>query len=153
MAETIEEAYEKALAADPVSAFGGVVVLNRPVSATLGERLAEQFVEVLFAPGYDAVAVDALVQKPSVRILNDMERRAFDPSEWDTEARAGRDARAGARRRARPAGRDGRRLRRARRRPAWDDLLFAWTVVKHMLSNAIVIAEDGRRRSASAPAR
>ena len=83
LGETIEEAYAKALAADPVSAYGGVVVLTRPVSATLGGTLAEQFVEVLFAPGYDAVAVEALVQKPGVRILNDMERRAFDPSEWD----------------------------------------------------------------------
>ena len=63
IAETIEEAYAKAIAADPVSAYGGVVVFNRPVSAALGERLAEQFVEVLFAPGYDAVAVEALVQK------------------------------------------------------------------------------------------
>ena len=57
--------------------------MTHPVSAALGERLAEQFVEVLFAPGYDAVAVEALVQKPGVRILNDLERRAFDLSEWD----------------------------------------------------------------------
>jgi phosphoribosylaminoimidazolecarboxamide formyltransferase/IMP cyclohydrolase len=83
VAESIEGACEKALASDPVSAYGGVVVLNRPVSATLGERLAEQFVEVLFAPGYDAVAMEALAQKPDVRILNDQERRAFPPSEWD----------------------------------------------------------------------
>ena len=83
VADTMEKAYEKALAADPVSAFGGVVVMTHPVSAALGERLSEQFVEVLFAPGYDAVAVEALAQKPGVRILNDLERRAFDPSEWD----------------------------------------------------------------------
>ena len=83
VADTIEEAYAKALAGDPVSAFGGVVVLTRPVSAALGERLAEQFVEVLFAPGYDAVAIEALVQKPGVRILDDGERRAADPSERD----------------------------------------------------------------------
>ena len=59
---SIEEAYEGALAADPLSAYGGVVVLNRAVSAALGERLAEQFVEVLFAPGYDEVALEALVR-------------------------------------------------------------------------------------------
>ena len=57
--------------------------MTHPVSAALGERLSEQFVEVLFAPGYDAVAIEALAQKPGVRILNDLERRAFDPSEWD----------------------------------------------------------------------
>ena len=51
-ATTIEEAYDKALASDPTSAYGGVVVLNREVEAPLGEKLAEQFVEVLFAPGY-----------------------------------------------------------------------------------------------------
>ena len=59
---SIEEAYDGALAADPISAYGGVVVLNRGVSAALGERLAEQFVEVLFAPGYDEVAVEALIR-------------------------------------------------------------------------------------------
>ena len=57
---TIEEAYDKALASDPTSAYGGVVVLNREVDAPLGEKLAEQFVEVLFAPGYDDDALDAL---------------------------------------------------------------------------------------------
>ena len=80
---TIEEAYAKALAADPVSAYGGVVVLTHSVTATLGERLAEQFVEVLFAPGYDEAAMEVLTLKPSVRILNDLERRAFVPTERD----------------------------------------------------------------------
>jgi len=143
LAETIEEAYEKALAADPVSAYGGVVVLTRPVSATLGERLAGQFLEVLFAPGYDAVAVEALVQKPAVRILNDMERRAFDPSEWDLKRVLGgvlvqeRDGE--------PDPLDEMDVVCGElASPAWDDLLFAWTVVKHTLSNAIVIARDGQ---------
>ena len=61
--ETIEEAYERALAADPVSAYGGVVVLNRAVTAALGELLAGQFVEVLFAPGFDEQALEALARK------------------------------------------------------------------------------------------
>jgi len=143
VAETIEEAYAKAISADPVSAYGGVVVLNRPVSATLGERLAEQFVEVLFAPGYDAVAVEALVQKPSIRILNDMERRAFDPSEWDMQRVMGgmlvqeRDIE--------PDPLDEMEVVCGEiETPVWDDLLLAWTVVKHTLSNAIVIVRDGQ---------
>ena len=143
VAETIEEAYEKALAADPVSAYGGVVVLNRPVSAALGERLAEQFVEVLFAPGYDAVAMEALVQKPDVRILNDQERRAFAPSEWDFKRVMGgllvqeRDLE--------PDPLDGMEVVCGElETEGWDDLLFAWTVVKHTLSNAIVIARGGQ---------
>ena len=80
---TIDEAYARALAADPVSAYGGVVVLNRGVSAALGDLIAKQFVEVLFAPGYDEVALEALVQKQSIRILNDLERRTAEASERD----------------------------------------------------------------------
>ena len=94
---SIEEAYEVALAADPLSAYGGVVVLNRAVSAALGERLAEQFVEVLFAPGYDEVALEALVQKQSIRILNDTERRQAGGVGARLQARPRRPARAGPR--------------------------------------------------------
>ncbi len=143
VADTIEEAYAKALAADPMSAYGGVVALNRPVSAALGERLAQQFVEVLFAPGFDAVAVEALVQKPDVRILNDTERRAFDPSEWEMSRVMGgmlvqeRDGE--------PDPLDEMDVVSGQIETAgWDDLLLAWTVVKHTLSNAVVIARDGQ---------
>ena len=66
------------------------------------------------------------------------------PSEWDLKRVMGGRARAGARPRAGPARRDGGRLRRARDGAVWDDLLFAWTVVKHTLSNAIVIARGGQ---------
>jgi phosphoribosylaminoimidazolecarboxamide formyltransferase/IMP cyclohydrolase len=138
---SIEEAYDCALAADPVSAYGGVVVVNRPVSAALGVRLAEQFVEVLFAPGYDQTAIEALVQKPGTRILNDLERRAIERGErdlkrvlggllvqdrdWDVADREGMEVVCGAPSEA-----------------AWGDLLFAWRVCKHVTSNAIVIAKD-----------
>ena len=138
---SIEEAYEVALAADPLSAYGGVVVLNRAVSAALGERLAEQFVEVLFAPGYDEVALEALVQKQSIRILNDPERRQVEAWErdykrvlggllvqdrdWDVEDREGMEIATGEPTEAQ-----------------WGDLLFAWRVCKHVASNAIVIAKD-----------
>jgi phosphoribosylaminoimidazolecarboxamide formyltransferase/IMP cyclohydrolase len=138
---TIDEAYARALAADPTSAYGGVVVLNRGVTAALGDEIAAQFVEVLFAPGYDEVALEALVQKQSVRILNDLERRTADASErdfkrvlggvlvqdrdWDVADREGMEAVAGTPDEA-----------------AWGDLLFAWRVCKHVASNAIVIARD-----------
>ena len=76
VAESIEEAYAKALAADPVSAYGGVVVVNRAVTAALAEALATQFVEVLFAPAYDADALDApRCGKPSLRVLEHTEQR------------------------------------------------------------------------------
>jgi len=138
---TIEEAYARALAADPLSAYGGVVVLNRGVSAALGERLAEQFVEVLFAPGYDEVAVEALVRKQSIRILNDLERRTPEAAErdykrvlggllvqdrdWDVDDREGMAVATG-----QPS------------EAQWGDLLFAWRVCKHVTSNAIVVAKD-----------
>ena len=110
---SIEEAYECALAADPLAAYGGVVVLNRAVTAALGARLAEQFVEVLFAPGFDAAALEALVQKPATRILNDLERRATARTEREIKRRnsglrqqdrrvGGADGRLGTRRQARP---------------------------------------------------
>ena len=77
------EAWERALAADPVSAFGCVAVLNRPVGAELGARIAEHFVEVLYAPGYDDEAIAALRTKKALRILVDHERRAETPGERD----------------------------------------------------------------------
>jgi phosphoribosylaminoimidazolecarboxamide formyltransferase/IMP cyclohydrolase len=138
---TIEEAYDRALAADPLSAFGMVCVLNRPVSAELGERLAERFVDVLLAPDYEAAALEALQRKKDVRILADRERRGFDASErdykrvvggllvqdrdFDVEDREGMQVVAGD-----PS------------EECWGDLLFAWRVCKHVTSNAIVIAKD-----------
>jgi phosphoribosylaminoimidazolecarboxamide formyltransferase/IMP cyclohydrolase len=138
---SIEEAYEVALAADPVSAYGGVVVFNRPVSAALGERLAEQFVEVLFAPGYDEVAVESLVRKQSIRILNDTERRKAEVWERDYKRVLGgllvqdRDGDV--------EDREGMEVATGEPTEAqWGDLLFAARVCKHVASNAIVIAKD-----------
>ncbi len=76
---TAEEAYDKALASDPTSAYGGIVVLNREVDGPLGEKLAEQFVEVLLAPGYSEEALEALRRKQNTRILLDRERRVDEP--------------------------------------------------------------------------
>jgi phosphoribosylaminoimidazolecarboxamide formyltransferase/IMP cyclohydrolase len=141
VAGSIEQAYERALNADPLSAYGGVVVLNRPVSEALGEKLAEQFVEVLFAPGYDKRALELLKEKPSTRILEDRERRLSNPGErdykrvlggllvqerdWDIDDREGMTVVCGS-----PS------------EMAWGDLLFAWRVSKHASSNAIVLAHD-----------
>ncbi|HYA08176.1 MAG TPA: bifunctional phosphoribosylaminoimidazolecarboxamide formyltransferase/IMP cyclohydrolase, partial [Gaiellaceae bacterium] len=141
VAGSIEQAYDRALAADPLSAYGGVVVLNRPVSAALGERLAEQFVEVLFAPGYEPAALEKLKEKPAIRILEDHERRLSNPGErdyrrvlggllvqerdWDVDDREGMQVICG----------EPDEL-------AWGDLLFAWRVCKHVTSNAIVLARD-----------
>jgi len=139
VADTIEEAYARALSGDPVSAYGGVVVLNRAVSAALGEALVDQFIEVLFAPGYDEQAMEALARKTSVRVLNETERRELtDPEldyrrvlggllvqdcDWEIAERGGMEVVCG-----------------EVSDEQWEDLLFAWRVVKHVTSNAIVLA-------------
>src|SRR4029077_18969745 len=66
---SIDTAYEEALASDPVSAYGGVVALNRTVPGPVAERITEQFVEVLSAPGYEPKALAAFAAKPAVRVL------------------------------------------------------------------------------------
>jgi len=140
VAGTIEEAYDRALASDPVSAFGMVCALNRPVSAALAEAIAERFVDVLLAPELEEGALEELRAKPDTRILVDGERRAFGAGEkdlkrvlggllvqdrdWDIEDREGMNVVCGSPDEA-----------------AWGDLLFAWRVCKHVTSNAIVIAK------------
>ncbi len=143
VAETIEEAYEGALAADPVSAYGGVVVLTRGVTASLGELLSRQFVEVLFAPGYDEQAMEALSRKTSTRVLNDTERRELVETELDYRRVLGgllvqeRDWEI--------AGREGMEVVCGEvAEEQWRDVVFAWRVVKHVTSNAIVLAGGGR---------
>jgi phosphoribosylaminoimidazolecarboxamide formyltransferase/IMP cyclohydrolase len=141
VAATIEEAWERALAADPVSAFGCVAILNRPVGAELGARLAEHFVEVVLAPGYDDEALAALRRKKALRILWDRERRAETPGERDYKRVLGgllvqdRDADIEDREAMEVVAGDLDERQ-------WGDLLFAWRVCKHVSSNAIVIARD-----------
>ncbi|HYZ19376.1 MAG TPA: bifunctional phosphoribosylaminoimidazolecarboxamide formyltransferase/IMP cyclohydrolase [Gaiellaceae bacterium] len=138
---SIEEAYEKALASDPLSAYGGVIVVNRPVSDKLGARVAEQFVEVLIAPDYSDAGLEALRRKPTTRILVDHERRRFDPSERDLRRVLGgmlvQDRDWGT------TDREDMEVVCGRASEAeWGDLLFAWRVCKHVASNAIVLAKD-----------
>jgi phosphoribosylaminoimidazolecarboxamide formyltransferase/IMP cyclohydrolase len=136
------DAYERAYATDPLSAFGGIIAFNRPIDATTAERLSEQFVEVLFAPAYDEDAMEILTRKPSIRILEDNERRAPLVAEPDIKQVMGglliQDH-------------DIENLDRTEMEVAtqvqptdaeWRDLLFAWRVCKHVRSNAIVLARD-----------
>jgi phosphoribosylaminoimidazolecarboxamide formyltransferase/IMP cyclohydrolase len=141
---TAEEAYERALACDPISAFGGIIVINRTIDRPLAERLAEHFVEVLFAPGYGEGALEVLTRKKNVRILEDNERRRpVVQGEPDVRQVLGglllQDRDAGT------AAREDMEVVTKREPTAeeWDDLLFAWTVCKHVKSNAIVLAKDG----------
>jgi phosphoribosylaminoimidazolecarboxamide formyltransferase/IMP cyclohydrolase len=143
VAESIEDAYAKALAADPGSAYGGVVVLDRPVTGPLGHVLAEQFVEVLLAPAFDEQALEALAAKASVRVLVDEEQRGTEGGEWEY-----RGTRGGLLLQERDAGTVPREdlevVCGAVADAQWPDVLFAWIVVKHVTSNAIVLARGGR---------
>jgi phosphoribosylaminoimidazolecarboxamide formyltransferase / IMP cyclohydrolase len=138
---TIEEAYERALASDPVSAFGMVCALNRPVAGELGRELAGRFVDVLFAPDFDEVALAALQAKEAVRIMRDRERRDFPAGERDYKRVVG-----GMLVQDRDWDVDDREIMEiACGEPdesEWGDLVFAWRVCKHVGSNAIVVARD-----------
>src|SRR5204863_3058731 len=65
----VAEAHRLAHATDPVSAFGGVIATNRPVSVAMAEQVAEVFTEVVVAPAYDEGAVEVLAAKKNIRIL------------------------------------------------------------------------------------
>jgi phosphoribosylaminoimidazolecarboxamide formyltransferase/IMP cyclohydrolase len=141
LADTIDEAHRKALACDPLSAFGGVVALNRKLGRDLAERLGESFIEVLIAPGYEASALEVLQRKEAIRIMEDTERRR------DEDERDLRRVRGGLLIQDADRGADPREQMSVvtEARPdeeQWADLLFAWRVARHVRSNAIVLATD-----------
>jgi phosphoribosylaminoimidazolecarboxamide formyltransferase/IMP cyclohydrolase len=139
---TLEEAYAGALDGDPVSAFGGVVGLSRPLDAATAKRIAGVFTEVVVAPGFDDEALAVLAGKPSLRLVQvdparpagwlsvrsvaggllaqEPDPGAGDPAGWDLKA----------------GGPPGPEL--------LADLALAWSVAAHVKSNAIVLARDGR---------
>jgi phosphoribosylaminoimidazolecarboxamide formyltransferase/IMP cyclohydrolase len=137
---TIEEAFDKALATDPQSAFGGVFCFNRPVDRALAEKLNAMFVEAVFAPGYDENALPVLEQKPNVRLLENQERRSIPVHEHDIKR-----VRGGILVQDRDTGMEERELMTVatERKPSeeeWGELLFAMRVCKHVRSNAIVLS-------------
>jgi phosphoribosylaminoimidazolecarboxamide formyltransferase/IMP cyclohydrolase len=119
-----------------------VIALNEPVSVALAERLHQQFVEVLIAPGYADGGLDVLMQKEAIRILEDGERREHQVEPDMKRVRGGlliQD----------PDGEpEPRELMEVATKTEpteeqWRDLLFAWRVVRHVRSNAIVFAKNG----------
>jgi phosphoribosylaminoimidazolecarboxamide formyltransferase / IMP cyclohydrolase len=136
------EAYERAFACDPQSAFGGVVCLNRAVDRELAELLVAQFCEVLFAPRFTEDALELLESKPSMRILEDNERRRFNIAERDLKRVMG-----GLLVQDRDIDLEDRSEMEVvtERKPSeaeWGEMLFGWKVCKHVRSNAIVLARD-----------
>ncbi|MGZ4761463.1 MAG: bifunctional phosphoribosylaminoimidazolecarboxamide formyltransferase/IMP cyclohydrolase [Ilumatobacteraceae bacterium] len=137
----ITAAYVAANACDPVSAFGGIVALNRTVPAALADALAEVFTEVIVAPSFDDDAVAILTEKKNLRVLagpppygaaldirsidggllvQEVDTVGLDSSTWRVVTAT------------EPT------------RVQWDDLRFAWVVCAAVSSNAIVYAKDGQ---------
>jgi phosphoribosylaminoimidazolecarboxamide formyltransferase/IMP cyclohydrolase len=140
----VADAHRKAHACDPVSAFGGVIAVNRPVSVAMAEQVAEIFTEVVVAPGYDEGAAEILSKKPSIRLLvcpppatrggmeirqvtgglllqdrDTIEADGDDPTAWTLQAGDPVDEETLA------------------------DLAFAWRACRSVKSNAILLAAGG----------
>ena len=139
----VAEAHRKAHACDPVSAFGGVIAVNRPVSLELAQQVAEIFTEVVLAPGYDDGAVELLSKKPSIRLLvvpegvkrpvelrpisgglllqqrDHVDAPGDDPSTWTLQTGDAVDD------------------------ATLADLAFAWRSVRAVKSNAVLLASGG----------
>jgi len=139
--DDITTAYRRAHECDPVSAFGGIVALNRPVPAELAAALAPVFTEVVVAPAFDDAALATLTAKANLRVLT-----AEPPGRptWDVRPVDGGLLV------QQPDGNDQSRddwwiVTAVEPTPAqWDDLAFAWTVCGAVSSNAIVLAHEGQ---------
>jgi len=153
--KTLAEAYKRALACDPVSAFGGVIGVNRPIDAEAAEEMHKLFLEVIAAPAFDEAAIAKFATKKNLRLVEVIDPRSpgrvrpeaeteLAPRNWvlknisggllvqDTDIRPLQDA-------------DIRVM--TQRTPTPEEtraLLFAWKVCKHVKSNAIVYARDGQ---------
>jgi len=138
--ENLLEAYKKALECDPVSAFGGVIGVNRDIDGAAAEEMAKLFLEVIAAPGFTDEAKAKFASKKNLRLV----QIAHEPQKWVLKNVSGgillQDA-------------DVRPLQESdlkvvtKRAPTAEEkraLLFAWKVCKHVKSNAILYARDGQ---------
>ena len=135
------EAFDRALNCDRRSAFGGIVAFNRPADAAVAQALVGSFFEVVVAPSYDDAALQALGSRPKLRVL----QPGPGPAQLDLEARPITGGFL-----VQTSDRSGGTLGEARvvtgtapDEATLRDLRFAWTVVKHVRSNAIVLAHEG----------
>jgi phosphoribosylaminoimidazolecarboxamide formyltransferase / IMP cyclohydrolase len=138
--ETLVQAYQRALECDPVSAFGGVIGVNRPVDLEAAEEMHKLFLEVIAAPAFDPAAQTKFASKRNLRLVEVIAAN----QKWvlknvsggmlvqDSDVRPLTDA----------------DLKVVTKRPPTPEetraLLFAWKVCKHVKSNAIVYARDGQ---------
>jgi phosphoribosylaminoimidazolecarboxamide formyltransferase/IMP cyclohydrolase len=139
----VAEAHRKAHACDPLSAYGGVIAVNRPVSVAMAEQVAEIFTEVVVAPAYEDGAVEVLARKKNIRVLKVAEAPAatteYRPIEGGMLLQA-KD-------RLQADGDDPANWRLVSGEPLAPaelaDLAFAWRASRAVKSNAILLAKDG----------
>lgn len=141
---TIEEAYDKAYVADPVSIFGGIIAANRVIDEATAQKLNEIFLEIVMAPDFTTEALSILQKKKNIRLLKMGEITAFAQAFPRYQTVAGgllvqdQDI----------LELDATQLQvvteRAPSAEELEQLLFSWKVVKHVKSNAIVLAKDGQ---------
>ena len=140
-AETLAEAYRRAYEADPVSIFGGIVAFNEPIHASVAEKLSKIFLEIIIAPAFDEDAFEILSKKKNIRLMQldtSLELNAkykvtnvndgLLVQDIDDHKITAEDLRCV-----------------TNRKPTEEELeqlLFAWKVVKHVKSNAIVLVKD-----------
>jgi phosphoribosylaminoimidazolecarboxamide formyltransferase/IMP cyclohydrolase len=143
LGETLREAWDKALACDPVSAYGGVVALNRPLGAAIAEAIGRLFIEVVIAPDMTEEAATMLAGRTALRLL--VTGGVPDPAAPGESFRSVSGGILVQERDRRFVGPDAMRAvtRRAPSAAEIADLLFADKVVKHVKSNAIVFARSG----------
>ena len=135
------EAYRKALACDPLSAFGSVISFTVPVDAETAEAVSSLFVECIVAPSFSAEALEILGRKKNLRVLE-------GKAQWKDQALDYKRVRGGflVQERARPLGTEGEWTVVTERQPTDEEkanLAFAWRAVGSVKSNAILLARDG----------
>ncbi len=138
--KTLAEAYKKALQCDPVSAFGGVIGVNKVIDAEAAEEMAKLFLEVIAAPSFDAAAKAKFAVKKNLRLVE----ITGSPQKWVLKNVSGGIL---------VQDNDVRQLTETdlkvvtKRQPTAEEkraLLFAWKICKHVKSNAILYARDGQ---------
>ncbi|OSZ69800.1 bifunctional phosphoribosylaminoimidazolecarboxamide formyltransferase/IMP cyclohydrolase [Sphingomonas sp. IBVSS2] len=142
-AATLADAYAAAFACDTVSAFGGIIAVNRPLDRATAEQITSIFTEVVVAPGADAEALALFEAKKNLRLL--LTEGLPDPARGGLTAKSFAGGWLVQSRDNGIAAREDLKLvtRRAPTEQELADCLFAWTVAKHVKSNAIVYARDG----------
>src|SRR5712691_8784558 len=142
IAASPREAYERAFATDPASAFGGIIAFNRKLDAAMAEAVSKQFVEVVIAPDFDAEARKILAAKANVRVMSVSLARAAQTYDF---RRVGGGLLVQSPDRHNVEASDLRTVTRLKPSPEQlADLLFAWRVAKYIKSNAVVFCAGGR---------